>query len=76
VLPFLLGDRLVGRVDLKADRQNSSLLVQGAHCEGHCETATVAPPLMEELKLMQRWLGLERVRVSKRGQLAEALARI
>jgi uncharacterized protein YcaQ len=76
VLPFLLGDRLVGRVDLKADRQSSTLRVEAAHCEGHCEASEAAPPLMDEVKRMARWLGLERVQVAKRGQLAEALAKI
>ncbi len=76
VLPFLLGDRLVGRVDLKAERKESTLKVLGAHCEGHCETDMVAPPLLEEVRLMARWLGLERVHIAKRGALAEAMAKL
>jgi uncharacterized protein YcaQ len=73
VLPFLLGDRIAARVDLKADRQASTLLVQGAFAEPRVDPAEVAPPLHEELTLMARWLGLESVTVVGRGDLSPAL---
>jgi uncharacterized protein YcaQ len=73
VLPFLLSDRLVGRVDLKADRQGSRLLVRAAHIEQQAKPRVVADPLASELRAMARWLGLDSIVVEKRGALAAAL---
>ncbi len=74
VLPFLLGDALVGRVDLKADRAAGALLVQSAWAEPGVPEHDVAGELMEELRLMAGWLELERVVVTGRGDLGPALA--
>ena len=73
VLPFLEGDALTARVDLKADRKASALLVQASHAEPWA-TPETAERLAAELKLMAAWLGLERVQVEPRGDLAPALA--
>jgi hypothetical protein len=74
VLPFLLGDRLVARVDLKSDRQEGALLVQGAYAEDAVDERLVARELGEELRLVAAWLGLDRVVIAGRGDLAPALA--
>jgi uncharacterized protein YcaQ len=73
VLPFLLGDQLVARVDLKADRQAGVLRVQAAHGEEGADRALVPAALAEELRLMADWLELDDIAVSERGDLAPAL---
>jgi uncharacterized protein YcaQ len=73
VLPFLEGDALTARVDLKSDRKASVLIVQASHAEPWASDATPVR-LAQELKLMAGWLGLSDVRVERRGDLAGALA--
>ena len=74
VLPFLLGDALVARVDLKSDRQGGALLVQGVFAEPEVDVVNVAAELAAELRLVAGWQGLERVSVTGRGDLAGPLA--
>jgi uncharacterized protein YcaQ len=73
VLPFLLGDQLVARVDLKADRQAGVLRVQSAHGELGIDRPLVAAALHDELRLMADWLELDDVVVADRGDLAAPL---
>jgi uncharacterized protein len=75
VLPFLLGDRLAARVDLKADRGAGALRVQSAWAEPGGDERATAGALAAELAELAAWLGLERVHVVDRGDLAPALAR-
>jgi len=75
VLPLLWGDALVGRLDLKADRKDGALLVLGSYGEPGVPVADVVDDLAPELLAMARWLGLERVDVRDRGDLALPLRR-
>ena len=75
VLPFLLDDRLVARVDLKADRQAGVLRVQGAYAEPGTDRGHVAAEMTTELVVMARWLGLSGLAVGNRGNLSSLLRR-
>ena len=74
VLPFLLDDRIVARVDLKADRQAGVLLVLAAHEEAGCDRSESVEKLAMELRQMQDWLCLERIRVTRHNAFSKALA--
>ncbi|MEZ4362915.1 MAG: crosslink repair DNA glycosylase YcaQ family protein [Kofleriaceae bacterium] len=76
VLPFLLGEELVARVDLKADRPAKTLRVLAAHVEpaAQARAAEVADALARELTALAAWQGLATVKVARRGALAAALA--
>lgn len=80
-LPFVLGDQMVGRVDLKADRKARVLRVQAAWREPHAVRgarrrgdAEIASALAAELETMRGWLGLDEVAVQPRGNLSAPLA--
>ncbi len=73
VLPLLLGDRLVARLDLKADRKASALRVQAAHVEPDADAETVAAAAATELNSLRNWLRLDDLVVASRGGLARAL---
>ena len=73
VLPFLLGDTLVGRCDLKADRDRGTLMVRSAYVEPGHDPKHVARELAEELTRMRDWLELEDLEVANQGNLAKQL---
>ena len=73
VLPFLQGEAITARVDLKAERKSGVLKVQAAHAEPDANPETPAR-LAAELRLMGGWLGLDRVEAAPKGDLSEALA--
>lgn len=75
VLPFLMGDRFAARVDLKADRKASTLIVHAAYVEAQRDAAAVAAALADELRSMAMWLSLESFTVGAKGNLAKALKR-
>lgn len=75
VLPFLLGDTVVARADVKADRPAGVLRVLAAFAEPGAPPQTAAE-MLEEFRLMQSWLGLERMEVLPKGDLGPALAKL
>jgi uncharacterized protein len=72
VLPFLLGDRIVGRVDLKSDRRAGVLRVHAAYAEPAAPDET-AEELAAELRSLAGWLDLDAVEVANRGDLSAAV---
>lgn len=75
VMPFLLDDELVARVDVKADRRAGVLRVQGAFLEGSASAGRVATPLALELRALALWLELDDVVVTAGDTLGVALRR-
>jgi uncharacterized protein YcaQ len=73
VLPFLLGEGLVGRVDVKADRAGGRLLARGVFAEEGVDRERVGAELAVELERLADFLGLDEVVVGRRGNLAAAL---
>ena len=75
VLPFLLGDAFAARVDLKADRKSSTLIVHSAYREPGRSESDVAAALADELRLVARWLSLDSIKIGRKGDLARSLGR-
>jgi uncharacterized protein YcaQ len=76
VMPFLLGEELVARVDVKSDRRQQVLRVQSAWLEPGAEHDAVRSPLAQELRQLATWLGFDDliVRLDGPGELTAALA--
>lgn len=75
VMPFLMGDRLAARVDLKADRKEGALCVQAGHAEQGLADDEVAAAMVPHLHRLARWLDLDHVRITAQTGLAKALRR-
>jgi uncharacterized protein YcaQ len=75
VLPFVLGDRFAARVDLKADRRRSTLIVHAAFIEDGLEPGQVSAALAGELRSIAAWLSLDSFAVGSKGNLARPLQR-
>lgn len=73
VFSILLDGELVGRLDLKGDRQAGVLRVRGSYTEKGQDPSRVTGPVAEELRLMAEWLGLQDVAVERKGNLAAVL---
>jgi uncharacterized protein YcaQ len=72
-MPYLMGDRLVARVDLRSDRK-ACVLIASPHCEDWCDGEGVAAGLGPELHRLAAWLGLAEVRVTGTDAFAAAVA--
>lgn len=70
VLPFLQGEAFAGRLCLKSDREGGALLVNAAHLEDGASAEQTAQALAQELTQMASWLGLTKVRIGRKGNLA------
>ncbi|WP_343038382.1 winged helix-turn-helix domain-containing protein [Microvirga arsenatis] len=64
-LPFVLGERIVARTDLKADRAAGNLIVHSIHPEAGVTPEEIAPALGDELRLMTEWLNLGSITAPK-----------
>lgn len=73
VFPFVLGDKIVARCDLKADRERRVLMVRSAHLEPGHDAQRAVPAMGRELERMRDWLELDRIEVASRGGLAAKL---
>jgi uncharacterized protein YcaQ len=73
VLPYLQGDRIVARVDLKADRKNSCLNVLASYLEEGADEHQSAAGLAIELRCLADWLGLTEIKIANKGGLAKSL---
>ena len=75
VLPFLMDEAIVARVDVAADRRAGALLVHAAHAEPGADHEATSAALAVELATMAQWLGLPSVDVGPGGDLAGPLRR-
>lgn len=76
VLPFLYGERLVGRLDLKADRKSATLIVPSVHVEANSDPGGILQAMADELRLMAEWLGLGAVAVAGRSRASTNLRKL
>ncbi|MDH3433747.1 MAG: winged helix DNA-binding domain-containing protein, partial [Gammaproteobacteria bacterium] len=73
VLPFRVGDKIVARVDLKADRQSGQLLLLNAHEENGIDSRDCCRYLADELHALKTWLGLDTIRVSRKNAFTRGI---
>ena len=76
VLPYRVGDRIVGRVDLKADRKVKQLLVLNAHEEGSVDVDNCCDSLATELHALKDWLGLDTIKVKRSDRFSKRLEKV
>lgn len=76
VLPFRVGDRIVGRVDLKADRKARRLLVLNTHEEDGVDSDNGCDSLATELLALKDWLGLDTIKVEGSDRFSKRLGKV
>lgn len=76
VMPMLWGDRLVGRVDVRADRASGSLRVPAAYAEAGEALEPLAEALAASLRRLADWQGLDEIRIEGDGELDRRLLRL
>jgi len=74
VMPMLWGDRLIGRVDVRADRANGILTVPAAYTEPGEPESPLAEVLATSLIQLATWQGLEQVMAQGTSSFDKALA--
>ncbi len=74
-LPFLFGDTIAGRLDLKADRAAQTLRIEAAHLEPGQDAGQACAAMATELRRMAQWLGLAGIKISRKGSAASELNR-
>lgn len=75
VLPFRVGDEIVARVDLKANRKTGELQVRAAHEEAGFDRGRTIPALADELVALSEWQGLASISVRGSNEFAKALGK-
>lgn len=73
VLPFLIGERLSGRLCMKADRQAGMLRVNAAWHEEGVDAGDASKAIAPALHDMRQWLDLDAVRIADPGNMATDL---
>ena len=76
VLPFRVADQIVARVDLKADRRNSCLLVLAVHEEALTNRVACIESRARELAALQAWLALDKIQVTRHNAISKRLASV
>ena len=61
----MMNGEMVGRVDLRAGRANSKLLVHSVHTEKGVKRSSINDDLNAELDAMAIWLELDRVQIGR-----------
>lgn len=73
VMPLVVGECLVGRFDLKNLHEQKTLHVKGSYGEARIDKEEISRRAYEELSTLARFLGADKIRIEKNGNLADSL---